>query len=211
MAFSGAKDFERLIEGQFQFIGSTVRKTDPPVRVTSPGNPFRAVWATSGALDFEGGFRGFFCSYDAKVCAGRRFKMRRIEGHQLDRMEEVEADGGLSGAILEYEDPQLRTQRILLVPYRTLRALLDDGARSLTVETVLQLCDQSLENAVHYLDPYDYRLLERALLQELRRTLDARGITVPAELLNESEDSEEPVPETPQRAPGRVTRPTRIG
>lgn len=167
------------MEGQFEFIGSTIRKTDPPVRVVGGGNPFKAVWSQRGALDFEGGFRGFMAGFDAKVCAGARFALRRVEGHQLERMAKIEQDGMISGAIVEYEPSERSEQLIVLIPHRTLRAVLDDGDRSIKAATALQLNTPEMENRTYRLDPFDYRVLETALEAELALALERHGIRLP--------------------------------
>jgi len=178
MAFSSGNDFERVVETLFTMAGSCVRKTDPPVRVLGrTGSGFKGVFLKPGCLDFEGGFHGFFCGFDAKTCAGDRFSMRRIEGHQMERMEEIAADGGFTGAIIQYEEPGAGSEVIFLVPYRTILALLADGARSITRTTALHLTDDKLQNRCYQLDRYNFDLFEAVLAAELARVMEERKLT----------------------------------
>lgn len=168
MATHSGKEFERLIEALFMLIGSDVRNTDPPVRILSPQgkNGFRGMFSEKGCLDFEGGVFGRFCAYDAKTCSGKRFSMRRIEGHQLDRMKEIDTHGCPTGVFLQYEADETGRPFICLVPYRTIRALLDDGERSLLMSTARALLDPELENRIYRLDRFDYDLFFAALVSE---------------------------------------------
>lgn len=144
-----------------------VQKIPTPIKPINIDSDSRritlAYFDQKSTVDYIGVVQGIPVCFDAKECAGDRFPLRNIHGHQLKFMKEYEVQQGVAFLIIYFARPDMYyylTCRQLEVFWKRAE---EGGPRSFTYDELDPKYQISPHNGVfvHYLEPLQIDLNER--------------------------------------------------
>lgn len=114
---------EKLIEftnARYLDLGlARVDKIATPIKIIEleDGHITKAFFEKPSTVDFVGVIQGMFVAFDAKETESSSLPLQNIHPHQVNYMEDVQAQGGLAFLIVHFK----RQDEYYLVPLRTLQ------------------------------------------------------------------------------------------
>ena len=102
---------------------------------------FVACYEKRGTCDYEGFYREFSCTFDAKRTSGDRWDFSSIADHQIDRMRLWDAYNHAAGVLLWW-DCQDNSAAFFGIDIRFIDSVILGGRKSIRPEHLLEQCDQ---------------------------------------------------------------------
>ncbi len=157
LGFARGSTLESLIE-----YTNTKYNSDGLCRVDKIATPVKVLEITGGVItrgyfekkstvDFVGIIQGVFVAFDAKETALESLPLKNIHPHQVDFMNDVDAQGGLSFLIVHFK----RFDEYFLVPLKILNRYYSDCAASGIPRSAMDECvriELAPDGTLRYID-----------------------------------------------------------